>query len=48
MIAGNGGKAAELASELLQDMRIGDSNYRDGHETFFADGSGERYSPIPT
>jgi hypothetical protein len=48
LIAGNGGAGAELASELLQDMRIGDSNYREGQETFFADGSDKRYSPTPT
>lgn len=41
-IAGKGGEAAELARELLQDMRIGDSNYREGQETFFADGSEKR------
>ena len=48
MIASNGGEAAELARELLDDMRIGDSNYREGQETFYADGNEKRYSPIPT
>ncbi len=47
MIAGKGGEAAEIARELLEDMRIGDSNYREGQETFFADGKDKKYSPIP-
>jgi hypothetical protein len=45
IIATQGGDSAELAQELLQDMRIGDSNYQDGQETFFADGDEKRYSP---
>ena len=44
-IAGEGGSAGELANRLLEDMRMGDENYREDQETFFNEGKEQRYSP---
>jgi len=44
-IAREGGSSAELASKLLEDMRVGDKHYRVNQETFFSDGSEKGYSP---
>ena len=44
-IAGRSESRADLARDLLEDMRVGDSNYRDGQDTFFNEGSEQRFSP---
>ena len=44
-IESEAGSSAKLATSLLEDMRIGDQNYREDQETFFSEGKEKRYSP---